>query len=298
MAKIGLVIKPGIEAARSLGHELLRWAKRQRYDVVLERGTADLLAEGPGAQKTNTYEIVSSQELASIADPIVTLGGDGTLIGVARYSANGRSPVMLGVNFGNLGFLTEVSPNELFDALRRVLSGKAHYAERSMLRADVYRGRRQIFSSQAVNDAVVQKGVRDRLLDLDVAVDKQEIMRLRADGVILSTPTGSTAYSLAAGGSIVHPSLAVVLLTPICPHSLTNRPLILGADSVISIAVPQYDGKVFLSIDGQISSELSPADQVRVTKAANVVRFVRSERKSYFDILRTKLNWGIANKSD
>ena len=239
---------------------------------------------------------MATDKLATSADPVVTLGGDGTLIGVARY-VQGQSPVMIGVNFGNLGFLTEILPSELFSTISNVLSGSSRFAVRSMLMAEVYRQGELIFSSQAVNDAVVQKGVRERLLDLDLAVDGEAVMRLRADGIIIATPTGSTAYSLSAGGSIAHPSLEVALITPICPHSLTNRPLVLGLDSNIRITVPNYDGKVFLTIDGQVSTQLLPGDALCLQRAKHSVRFVRSPGKSYYDILRTKLNWGIANQS-
>jgi NAD+ kinase len=235
--------------------------------------------------------------LAHQADPIVILGGDGTLIGVGRYVEK-SSPTLVGVNFGNLGFLTEIAPEELFTTIEAVLAGSAAIGTRSMLRAEVWRNETLLFSSQAVNDAVVQKGARARLLDLDIAVNGEEIMRLRCDGLIAATPTGSTAYSLAAGGSIVHPSLAVMLVTPICAHSLTSRPLILPLDAAFSVSIPQYEGRVFLMIDGQDNVELRSGDVVRITKAKNTVKFVKSPRKSYFDILRTKLNWGIRNRPE
>ncbi len=155
-----------------------------------------------------------------------------------------------------------------------------------------------VFSSQAVNDVVVQKGTQDRLMDIDFAVDNEDVMRLRADGLIISTPTGSTAYSLAAGGSIVHPLLSALLVTPICPHSLTSRPLVLSLDATLSLRLPQHDGHTLLSIDGQVSVPLHSGDRVKVSRAHNVVRFARSPSKSYFEILRRKLNWGVANKSE
>ncbi|MFM1846828.1 MAG: polyphosphate/ATP-dependent kinase [Pseudomonadota bacterium] len=288
MATIGLAIRGGIERAKTLGQELIAWAVPRGHTVVCEVETAKLLglAEGIGAA-----------ELANKADPIVILGGDGTLIGVGRY-VDKSSPTLVGVNFGNLGFLTEVTPEELFSTVESVLAGSAAIGTRSMLLAEVWRDGKAIFSSQAVNDAVVQKGARARLLDLDIAVNDEEIMRLRCDGLIAATPTGSTAYSLAAGGSIVHPSLAVMLVTPICAHSLTSRPLILPLDSAFCVSVPAYEGRVFLMIDGQDNVELRSGDVVRITKAKNTVKFVKSPRKSYFDILRTKLNWGIRNRPE
>jgi len=294
MAKIGLVIKPGIDAAVAIGKEIIAWAKPSKHKIIIDPVSAQILSD---VSSQDYVELVPTEKIAAKADPIVTLGGDGTLIGVGRYVSE-KSPAMIGVNFGVLGFLTEILPGEIFDTLERALNGTCVYAERSMLLAEIHRQGQKIFTSQAVNDAVVQKGVRDRLLDLDLSVGGEEVMRLRGDGIIIATPTGSTAYSLSAGGSIVFPSLEVALITPICPHSLTNRPLILNLDSEIQVSVPSYDGKVFLIIDGQVSTPLMPGDALTIRRSKNLVRFVRSQRKSYFGILRTKLNWGLGNKSE
>ena len=295
MTTIGLVIRPGVEAARALGTELLQWARSRGHSVLLEEATAQELGDGQSG--------VPSHHLAVQADPIVTLGGDGTLIGVARYVTK-RSPLLIGVNFGNLGFLTELSPAELLPTVEKHLSAKGGgipSGERAMLFCEVWRAvdgkPKCVFSSQAVNDAVVQKGTEDRLIDMDLSVDGEDVMRTRADGLIISTPTGSTAYSLAAGGSIVHPLLSVVLVTPICAHSLTSRPLVLSLDANVDVSLPAHDGNVFLIIDGQVTVKILPKDRVRIKRAENVVRFARSPSKSYFEILRRKLNWGIANKA-
>lgn len=165
-----------------------------------------------------------------------------------------------------------------------------------MLRTEVVRHGEVIFSCQAVNEALVQKGTRERLLALDVTADGREVMQLKGDGIILSTPTGSTAYSLAAGGSIVDPRVSVILLSPVCPHSLTARPLILSDDVEVTVGVPAtYEGEVFLLVDGQESCELQAQDIVRVSRSENSVTFVQSQTNSYFDILRTKLRWGLRN---
>lgn len=286
MSKIGLAVRPGVAEAKQLGLELIRWAEQNGHEVMLEAGTANDFGLGEGA---------SREEVARSANPIVTLGGDGTLIGIAHH-VSGHTPTMLGVNFGQLGFLTEISPAELFPVLENVIQGKAEMGHRRMLRSIVLRDGKEVFSMSAVNDVVVQKGTRDRLVSLDIVVEGDDIMRLRADGLIFATPTGSTAYSLAAGGSIVHPSLAVVLVTPICPHSLTNRPLILPLEMEPSVRVPEYPGEVFVSVDGQESFELNPGDEVKIAAAASEVCFVRSPSKRYFEILRDKLNWGISNQ--
>lgn len=286
MAVVGLVIRPGVPAAVELAHQLQRWCVERNHGLMLERESARLMGAKDG---------VLVSELVARANPVVTLGGDGTLLGVAR-TVEGSSPIFLGVNFGNLGFLTELRPEELLETLDQVLLGKAAVRERSMLLAEVVRGGATVFSSQAVNDAVIMKGARSRLIDLDFYVDREAVMRLRADGLIVASPTGSTAYSLAAGGSIVAPTLAAVLVTPICPHSLTSRPLVLDMDSELKIVVPQYDGRVFLTVDGQVSLELQTDDEVLIHQAKQKLRFVRSRERSYFSVLRTKLNWGIPNQ--
>ena len=292
MKNVGLVIKPKVKEASLVAVDICNWLRENGNIVCSDEQTHKIIGK---KIKENNFVVCKPEDLPQKADPIITLGGDGTLIGIARY-VSGLSPLMIGVNFGNLGFLTEISPQDALNTLKKVLEGKAQFAERAMLLARVKRQGKEIFLSQAVNDVVVQKGVRDKLLDLDISLDKEDVMRLRADGLIVATPTGSTAYSLSAGGSIVYPSLDVVLMTPICPHSLTNRPLILGINSSIGIKVPEYDGEVFLTVDGQISTALHSSDEIIIERAENKVRFVRSASKSYFEILRNKLNWGIANK--
>lgn len=286
MAKIGLIIRPGIREAVNLGLKVMEWGRANGHELVFEKHTGRLLHVVENG--------VTAEQLVSIADPIITLGGDGTLIGVARY-VSGSSPVLVGVNFGNLGFLTEIAPTELFDTLYLVLQGKAELGKRSMILCEVVRKGNVIFSSQAVNDAVVQKGSRNKLVDIDLTANGEGVVRIRADGLIFSTPTGSTAYSLAAGGSIAYPSLDVVLISPICAHSLTLRPLILPMTSVLTASVPDYDGRVYVVIDGQVPFQIQTGDIVRITRAKNLVTFVESPSKSYFDILRTKLNWGMPN---
>ncbi|NDC38743.1 MAG: NAD(+)/NADH kinase [Proteobacteria bacterium] len=290
MALIGVVIRPGIPEALALAKELVRWAQKNGHTVLSGDSDTRRVALGEG---------VSLQELASKADPIVVLGGDGTLIGVARHVAD-PSPVFIGVNFGNLGFLTEIAPRQLFTVLESFFSGGLQVGQRSMLEAQLSRPGvpEPIFRSQAVNDAVIQKSARARLFDMDLRVDGEDVIRLRADGLIMATPTGSTAYSLAAGGSIVDPELSAVLITPICPHSLTGRPLVLSLERNILITTPTVEDSVYLIIDGQHSIELKSGDRISIARAKNRVKFAKSPSKSYFEILRTKLNWGVANRSE
>lgn len=287
--RIGLVIRAGNTKAVDLAKELLSWCHQRKLEVDVDEQAAKSLGLGVTG--------LSHRDIVERADPIVTLGGDGTLIGAARY-VKGRSPLFVGVNFGNLGFLTEVRPQELFSVLEQSLENKVTSAERVLLFVQVIRDGTVIFESQAVNDAVVQKGARSPLPELDLSVNEHDVARIRADGIIVATPTGSTAYSLAAGGSIAHPSLSVFLVTPVCPHSLTNRPLILPGSSTVGIKLPHFKGDAWVTIDGQVSQKLQSGDFVRVTQAKQTVRFVISPDKSYFDILRTKLNWGVPNKAD
>ena len=285
---LGIEVRPGIDRANALAREAYEWGLSKGFDVLLGNEAARALGK--------SGEGVPPRILARSADPIVVLGGDGTLIGVAHH-VEGPPPTLVGVNFGHLGFLTELAPDELMPVLEKVVTGEALCAERSMLQAEIEREGKIVFSAQAVNEALVIKGAEDPLLDIDLFAEGDPIMRLRADGLIFSTSTGSTAYSLAAGGSIVYPTLPVVLVTPLCAHSLTARPLVLRLEAELCAIIPDYKGKVVLSIDGQLSTGIVPGDKVKVTKAKNSVRFVRSPSRSYFEILRTKLNWGIPNQS-
>jgi NAD+ kinase len=286
---VGVVIRSGSDRVLAVARELLAWCRARKIAIKIEECSAhDLGEEALG---------VPSKRLVLEADPIVTLGGDGTLIGVARDVA-GVSPLFVGVNFGTLGFLTEVRPEEMFEALEGALDGSVQIGERVLITCEVVRSGDVVFHSPAVNDVVVQKGSRARLPELDLSVNGEDIARIRADGLIVATPTGSTAYSLSAGGSIAHPSLNVMLVTPICPHSLTNRPLILPGSAEFLIELPPFDDEVFVIVDGQVSTELQSGDVVRVKKATQTVKFVLSRKHGYFDILRSKLNWGVPNRAD
>lgn len=287
--KVGLVIRAGSQKAANLAKEVVAWCQARSLPL-------DVCPQTAKALKLSVAS-TSAKEMVQRADPIITLGGDGTLIGVARY-VEGTSPIFVGVNFGNLGFLTEVRPDELMSVLDTLAKGGVTCAERVLLDVQVQRKGTIVFESRAVNDVVVQKGARSRLPELDLSVNGNDVARIRADGIILATPTGSTAYSLAAGGSIAHPSLSVILVTPICPHSLTNRPLILPGSAQVEVEIPKVEDEVIVTVDGQVSETLLSGDIVKVSQAGQTVKFVVSQEKSYFDILRTKLNWGVPNRPD
>lgn len=287
MATIGVAIKPGVEAARGLVQELWQWAGARRHTVCIEKGVRTL-AGGL------SLEALPVEELVQCADWMLSMGGDGTLIWVARR-ARQKGPVFIGVHFGTLGFLNEIRSTELLSTLEELEKGTAEIEQRNALLVRVRRRSEDCFESAVVNDVVIQKGSHGRILDLDLDIDAENVTCIRADGLIIATPTGSTAYSLSAGGSIVHPSLAVMLLTPICPHSLSNRPVIIGLDSEVRVSVPSYEGDIFLSVDGQETMALRPSDEVLISKAAHKIRFVKSPSMSYYDILRSKLRWGLRN---
>ena len=287
--RIGLAVKSGAPEAVALANQVRDWAERNSWSVCLEEKSSRVI--------NWKVEIFPAAELTKACQAIVTLGGDGTLLSIARHSY-GDGPCLIGVNMGRLGFLTEVAPEELAVTLEALNAGTALCDERGMLDVKLVRNGEVSFSDQSLNDVVVQKGSRENLVDLDLYLDHRELMRIRGDGVILATPTGSTAYSLSAGGAIVYPSLPAMLVTPICPHSLTSRPLVLSSQSTLTIKLPKgsEDADVFLCVDGQAARPVTVADAIRVTGSKNRARLVRTPAKGYFEILRSKLNWGIPNR--
>ncbi len=282
MKNIGIVAKRNQPKAVALARRLVTWLRRKRRTVLLEAEVAKALRLADG---------VSKQEMMARADLVIVLGGDGTLLSVARHSGARRVPV-LGVNLGGLGFLTDVRPEEIFPALERVFGGQYQLEQRSMLEAAAMRNGKVVQRFQALNDVVINKGALARILDLETSVDGTPICTYKADGLIVATPTGSTAYSLSAGGAIVEPSVGVVLVSPICPHTLTQRPIVLPGRSHLRIAVRSPDEDVVLTVDGQEGMKLANNDVVEVRASKNRVLLVRSPTHSFFELLRTKLRWG------
>jgi NAD+ kinase len=225
---------------------------------------------------------------------VVLLGGDGTLLSMADcIGATGSSAPILGVNFGSLGFLTEVTLPELYPSLEAALTGQARIEERMMLRSTTLREQGAHTDHIALNDVVINKAGHSRMIDLSVSIGDEFITRIKADGLIIATPTGSTAYNLAAGGPIVQPNLDALLITPIAPHTLTNRPIVIPAASTIRIQ-PIMDGRddVHVTMDGQTGFRLQAGDEIRVCRAERLLRLIRPSTRSYFEVLREKLKWG------
>ena len=278
---VGLVVKrerpEAITIARTLTHFL-----RNRHKIPIS---------DPEIAKKIGAEAVERHHIADRADLIVVLGGDGTLLGVARLVASQGIPI-LGVNLGGLGFLTEVTMPEAQAALGRVLAGDYEVDQRIMLEAIVERASEQLAQSfQAFNDVVVGKGPLGRMLELDVLANHEAFCSYRADGLIVATPTGSTAYALSAGGPIVYPTLSAIVLAPICPHTLSNRPVVLPDSYEIEIHVKAPDHDTTLTVDGQESAQLGPDDLIKIHRGRHAVSLIRSTHP-YFEVWRDKLHWG------
>jgi NAD+ kinase len=288
ITRVGIVAKTGLVAAADHLHRLAKWLRDRQLQVVFETDTATL---GDAAVAVPTY---SREMLPAEVDLIVVLGGDGTLLSMAtRTAQSGRDIPILGVNFGSLGFLTEARIDEVYTVLESVLNGTATFDERAMLAADAYRAREHFDSRIVLNDVVFTKAALSRIIELSVSVGSGLVMKVKADGLIIASATGSTAYNLAAGGPIIHPRADAIVLTPIAPHTLTNRPIIVPGSEIIEIR-PQVQGtldEIFVTYDGQSGYPLQEGDIVRVRRSERTLKLVKAPR-SYFELLREKLKWG------
>jgi NAD+ kinase len=281
--RVGIVAKPGATEARGVVTDLLAWLGARRLGAVLEKETAALV---PAASAPS----VSKAELPAQVDLLVVLGGDGTLLSMARAVGDLGVP-LLGVNLGGLGFLTATTLDEMLPALEAVLAGRMVVDERMMLTVRVIRNGQRLCEYAALNDVVITKSAMSRIIDLAVSIEGQHATAYRADGLIISTPTGSTAYSLSAGGPILFPTMDAVVLTPICSHTLTNRPIVLPGNLRVEVTL-LADQEVMATVDGQIGINLKVRDTVDVVKAGPRIRLVRFPHKEFFSVLRTKLKWG------
>jgi NAD+ kinase len=284
--RVGIVVKPRLDGGPRVVRDLVTWLEARQIAAVLDEASAAV--DGSGAHRT-----VSADALPAEVDLIVVLGGDGTLLATARRIAlAGVDVAVLAVNFGSLGFLTETTLPELYAALERVVDGTAAVETRTMLHMRIVRDGVVRHETPVLNDVVVNRGPLSRMTDLSVHVDELFVARFKADGLIVATATGSTAYNLSAGGPIVHPHVDAIVLTPIAPHTLTNRPVVLPATASLTIQPIIAGGEdIFVTADGQKGFSLSAADTVAVTRAERVLRLVRSTERSYFGVLRQKLKW-------
>jgi NAD+ kinase len=288
IARVGVVAKSRLQAATPSLVDVEKWLAGHGVDAVFETATAALMPANA------TRRVADKQALVGEVGLVLVLGGDGTLLSMADCIGRaGLNVPILGVNFGSLGFLTEVTLPELYPALEAALAEKTHIEERLTLHAAITRVGAEPTSDIAVNDVVINKGARSRLIDLSISVQDGLVTTVRADGLIIATPTGSTAYNLAAGGPIVQPNVDALVLTPIAPHTLTNRPIVIPASSTVRVKpVMDERDEVFVTFDGQAGCELHAGDEISVCRARQPMRLVRPATRSYFEVLREKLNWG------
>ena len=261
--------------------ELVGWLKDHKVECFVDAAIS----------RAVSHPALDKQEMAGAVEMVVVLGGDGTLLTAARALHKKQVPI-LGVNLGGLGFLTEITLAELYPMLEAILRGEYKTDERMLLEASVWRKEKVADTFQVLNDVVINKGALARIIELETSVDQAYLTTFRADGLVISTPTGSTGYSLSAGGPIVYPSLQSIIITPICPHTMTNRPIIVPKEATINVTLCSADQEVFLTLDGQVGFKMELRDRVEIKKGEGFVKLIKSPSRSYFEVLRQKLMWG------
>ncbi len=288
MDRVGIVAKRNKPEAIPIAGKLVEWLRAKKIRAYVEREVGEILRPNlPG----ESWEVIEREKIPGDMEMIIVLGGDGTLLSVARQVWDKGIPI-LGVNLGGLGFLTEIALDELYPVLERVVQGNFTVNEREVLKASVLRGGNRIAEFIVLNDAVINKGALARIIDLETTINGEYLSTFRSDGLIISTPTGSTAYNLSAGGPIVYPSLHTIIITPICPHTLTIRPIIIPDDVKIRAILQSRDEEVTLTLDGQQGFTLKFEDVVEVGKAKGRILLIKSPDRHYFELLREKLKWG------
>ena len=281
--KVGIITKTTSPHAQEVMGRLVPW--------LVDRGVALAIQDEFSHLQGEAVTVTARDSVADEADLMLVLGGDGTLLSVARLVEGVDMPI-LGINLGSLGFLTELGIEELYPALEKVLQGDYKVEERVRLQVHIHRGEEIIGHYRVLNDVVINKGALARIFDLDAYVNGEIVTTYKADGLIVSTPTGSTAYSLAAGGPIVEPTLDVIIIAPICPHTLTNRPLVMPGDSRVDLQLMSDSGRVFITLDGQEGLQLATGDRIHIQASTSRVKLVRTGTKNFFEVLSTKLHWG------
>ncbi|MBN2242926.1 MAG: NAD(+)/NADH kinase [Acidobacteria bacterium] len=280
--KIGLIFKWRDERVPEIVDDIIPWLRARDVEIVLDQPTAKQLPV--------RATVVPSEELARNVDAIGVFGGDGTLLHAARLVGSTGVPIV-GINLGSLGFLTKFKIEEMHTAFDGLIKGQYELQERMLLDVEVIKTEKTVVRYRALNDAVINKGALARIIDLEISVNSQPMLLTRADGLIISTPTGSTAYSLAAGGPILYPTLDAILIAPICPHALSNRPVVIPNGDVIHVCL-RRGNDVMLTVDGQVGMPLLEQDRLRISRAESALRLVLPPGGTFFDLLREKLRWG------
>jgi NAD+ kinase len=282
---IGLISRPRRSNLEVVVPPLLRWFATRGIRTLYDNETAGALPDSPRG--------LTREDVAEQSQLLLVLGGDGTLLAAARVATPLGIPI-LPINMGSLGFLTSFTLEEMYPALEQVLAGRFSCSERVMLDVELHRDAEVIERQSVVNEAVINKGALARMIDLKLTIDSDFVCRYRADGLIVATPTGSTAYSLSAAGPIVHPGVESWIITPICPHTLSDRPVVVRDSSLVEVHLSGDTESVFLTLDGQTGIPMQAADVVRMRRAVERLRLIQPAQKSYFEILRNKLKWGEA----
>jgi len=281
MKKIGIISKPGRPEPQEILEELLPRLKQRGHETYVD----------PDAAAVLKIEGHTRAEIASLVDAVIVLGGDGTMLSVSRLVAEKGIPI-LGVNLGTMGFITEINRDEIYQAVDAMLSDTCIIEERLMLCARIVREGEKIAEYTVLNDVVINKGALARIIDLEALINGVYVTTFKADGLIISTPTGSTAYSLSAGGPILYPTLNSIVLTPICSHTLTNRPIVLPDEFKVEIALKTLSEDVYLTLDGQVGFSLRKDDVIEINKSPFKTKLLIPCERDYFKVLRTKLKWG------
>ena len=279
---IGILTKPKFPEVKETLRDVVAWLRARNINVILGETSATLLGELGGHQDA---------QLSNKADVLLVLGGDGTMLNAARLAAE-RSIPILGVNMGGLGFLTEVRLENLYPSLERVFANDYVLDERLMLRTHIHRDGETIAQGVVLNDVVISKGTLARMIELRIEIEGRFVTNLRSDGLIVSSPTGSTAYSLSAGGPIIDPAVQSLILTPVCPHTLTHRPLIVPGKDKIDLTLTSKDAGAMATLDGQVGVSITQGDTVTIQTSENRTRLIRFPESNYYDVLREKLKWG------
>jgi len=284
---IGIFCKQKLPVDHKILTGLVQWLNKKDCQVIMDKGTASISGQDSPFQWA---------DIPDRSDLIIVLGGDGTILSVARSAHLFNVPI-LGVNLGTLGFLAEVTLPDLYEVLEKVLNGRFECENRMLLNACIWRDKKKVGDHHVLNDVVISKGALARIVNLKVLVNSQYMTSYRADGLIIATPTGSTAYSLSAGGPIIHPSMDALVLSPICPFTLTNRPIVIPDQSLIQVKLTTENEMVRVIFDGQEGCDMLQGDILEVKKAQTAIKFIQVPGKNYYQTLRKKLHWGsnVAN---